>query len=73
MEMKREGDKLSRRETSKESHTAAGAEGTGQRAQRVCFYLLGESPCPQSSDETIPHLCHSPQGGLECAEPKQAT
>lgn len=73
MEMNREGNQISRRETSKESHTPAGGEGTGQRAQRTRFYLLGEAPCPQSSEETIPHLCHSPQGGLECAEPKQAT
>lgn len=72
MKMKREGNKINRRETSKESHTPAGGEGTGQRAQRTCFYLLGETPCPQSSDKTILHLCHSPQGGLECAGPKQA-
>lgn len=49
--MKREGNRISRRETSKESHTAAEGEGAGQRAQRTCFYLLGENPCPQSSDK----------------------
>lgn len=51
MKMKREGNRINRRETSKESHTAAEGEGTGQRARRTHFYLLGENPCPQSSDK----------------------
>lgn len=42
MKMKREGNRINRRETSKESHTAAEGEGTGQRARRTHFYLLGE-------------------------------
>lgn len=52
--MKKEGNKINRRESGKESHTPAGGEGTGQRAQRAqkaCSYLLGRPLLPISRDK----------------------